>query len=323
MPQSTVSVVIPAYNAEKCLGETLASVFSQTRTADEILVIDDGSVDDTEAVARSFGDRVRYIRQANQGIAGARNTGIREARGEWIAFLDHDDLMLPNKLQRQMAEVEANPDLVVVYSSFDFLYPDGTRKNVPAFPAKDLWPAIRYRTPILPSTAIIRRTALNEIGGLRDVYCVDDWDMWFRLLQRYSPRTFREIPETLTLYRWWENNESKKIIQVAQAALGLADTLLLSDLGGLRRAIWKRKIEARTYFKLAMGLRDTQNDRYWEYAIESFLKWPFFGKMLEPYRYVVFAHMLWTRACHFRFNIRYWWPVRRCREDMMSMKSIA
>lgn len=170
MPESTVSVVIPAYNAEKCLGETLASVLAQTRPADEILVIDDGSQDDTEKIAKSFGSSIRYIRQANQGIAGARNTGIREARSEWIALLDHDDLMLPDKLQKQMSIIESHPELSVVYSSFDAFYPDGSTKHVAAFPADKLWPAIRYRTPILPSAAIIRRSALEEVGGFRNVY---------------------------------------------------------------------------------------------------------------------------------------------------------
>lgn len=315
MPESTVSVVIPAYNAEKCLGETLTSVLAQTRPADEILVIDDGSQDDTEKVAKSFGDRIRYIRQANQGIAAARNTGIREARSEWIALLDHDDLMLPDKLQKQMAIIESRPELAVVYSSFDAFYPDGSTKHVAAFPAQKLWPAIRYRTPVLPSTAIIRRSALEEIGGFRNVYCADDWDLWFRLIRRYSPKAFYGVPETLTRYRQWENNESKKVESVSRTVLQLTDSLLLADLRGFSRWLWRRRIEARVYYKLAMAFRDMGDERYWEYAIRSLVKWPFFGKMLVPYRYVVFAHMLWTRIRGFRVSYRYWWPKRRPNAD--------
>ena len=308
MPQSTVSVVIPAYNAEKCLGETLASVFAQTRPADEILVIDDGSQDNTEAVVKSFGDRVRYIRQSNQGIAGARNVGIHEAKSEWIALLDHDDLMLPEKLQKEMAIAEARPELAVVYSSFDVFYPDGSTKHMPVFPAQGLWPAIRYRTPILPSTAIIRRSALEEVGGFTNVYCVDDWDLWFRLLRRYTTRAFYGISETLTRYRQWDNNESKKYEPVARTVLQLTDDLLLSDLRGVSRWLWKQRIEARVYFSLAVSLRSVGDDRYWGYAIRSFVKWPFFGKMIGPYRYVVLAHMLLTRIRGFRVSYRYWWP---------------
>ena len=311
-----ITIAIPAYNAEACLRETLESALAQTYPAYEILVVDDGSKDRTEEIARSFGDRIRYIRQENQGIAGARNTAIREAKGDWIAFLDHDDLILPEKLQKQVAVIEANPNLVVVYSAFAYLYVDGTTKVVAAFPARDLWPALRYRTPILPSTSIIRRSALLEIGGFQKLYCVDDWNLWFRLVRRYSVASFQELPESLTLYRWWENNESKNFMPMAKASLELLDTLLLEDLKGFKKKVWRRMIEARIYYSLALSLRDANNDRAWEYAIESFLKWPFFGKALTPYRYKVFAHMLWTRVCNFRLSFRYWWPLRRCRENL-------
>ena len=311
-----ISIVIPAYNSENCLRETLESALAQTQPAYEVLVVDDGSTDRTEEIARSFGDRIRYIKQHNQGIAGARNTAIREATGDWIAFLDHDDLILPQKLEIQTAVIEANPNLVVVYSAFTYLYPEGKTVRVDAFPAKELWPAIRYRTPILPSTAVIRRSALQEIGGFEKVYCVDDWNLWFRLVRRYSAGAFREVPESLTMYRWWENNESKKFMAVAEAALGLMDTLLLSDLTGIKRLIWRRIIEARIYYGLSLNLREINNDRAWEFAIESLIKWPFWGAVITSSRYRVFAHMLWTRVRAFRFDFRYWWPVRRCRENL-------
>jgi glycosyltransferase involved in cell wall biosynthesis len=311
-----ISIAIPAYNSEFCLRETLESALNQTHPAHEILVVDDGSTDRTEEVARSFGDRIRYIKQQNQGIAGARNTAIKEATGDWIAFLDHDDLILPTKLEKQLAIIEANPDLVVVYSAFTYLYTDGTTKLIPAFPSAKLWPALRYRTPILPSTSIIRRSALQEIGGFVQLYCVDDWNMWFRLIRRYSASAFKVHPEGLTMYRWWRNNISGNFMPVAEAVLGLLDTVLLQDLKGFKKAIWKRRIEARIYYSLAVSLREIQNERYWEFAIESLLKWPFCGTMITPHRYVVLAHMLATRIRSFSFSFRYWWPVRRCREDL-------
>jgi glycosyltransferase involved in cell wall biosynthesis len=316
LDMTKISIAIPAYNAEACLRETLESALAQTHQAHEILVIDDGSKDRTEEVARSFGNRIRYIKQQNQGIAGARNAAVQEATGDWIAFLDHDDLILPDKLEKQLAVIEANPNLVVVYSAFSYLYSDGTTRLVPAFPARNLWPALRYRTPILPSTSIIRRSALQEIGGFKKLYCIDDWNLWFRLVRRYSSSAFQELPESLTLYRWWENNESKNFMPMAEAVLGMLDTLLLEGLIGVRRKIWKRRIEARIYYGLALNLREIHNERYWEFAIESFLKWPLFGTMITPYRYVVFVHMLWTRMRAFRFSFKYWWPTRRCRENL-------
>jgi glycosyltransferase involved in cell wall biosynthesis len=309
-----ISIAIPAYNSERCLGETLESALNQTHPAHEVIVVDDGSTDRTEEIARSFGNRIRYIKQQNQGIAGARNAAVREATGDWIAFLDHDDLMLPTKLEKQLAIIEANPDLIVVYSAFTYLYADGTTTHIPVFPSRKLWPALRYRTPILPSTAIIRRTAIQEIGGFIQLYCIDDWNLWFRLIRRYSPSAFKEHPEGLTMYRWWDNNESKNFMPMAAAVLAMSDTLLLEDLSGLKRAIWKRRIEARIYYNLAVRLREIHNERYWEFAIESLLKWPFFATMITPHRYIVFANMLWKRLRNFSFRFRYWWPVRRCRE---------
>lgn len=318
--RTKVTVVIPAYNAERYLGETLASVFAQTVQPYEIIVVDDGSQDGTEMVVRSFGDRIRYIRQQNQGISGARNTAIREATGDWIAFLDADDLMLPRKLERQIAAIEANPHLLFVYSGFAYLYPDGSTQEMPAVSARDLWPTLRYRQPILPSTSIVRRSALEEEGGFKRVtrrYFPEDWDLWFRLIRRHTASAFHEVPEVLTMYRWWENNTSKNFMPMADAKLELLDHLLLEDLSGFRKMSWKRRIEARAYFDLAIALRDANNERYWEYVLESLLRWPFWGIVVPWRRYRVFAHMLYTRLQNFRMDLRYWWPVRRCREGLM------
>lgn len=318
MPRQSVAVVIPAYNSEACLRQTIESILAQTRPPDEILIVNDGSTDSTEQVARSFGSAIRYLEQANQGIAAARNTGIAAATSDWIAPFDHDDLMLPEKLEKQMSVAEANPSLAVVYTGFSYWYKDGTQVPAPAFPARKLWPALRYRTPILPSTSIIRRSALHEVGGFRPLYCVDDWDIWFRLVHRYSTKAFQEIAEPLTLYRRWDLNVSRNVMPMAEAALYLTDTLLLDDLTGLSRNLWQRRAEARQYYELALELRERQDPRYWAYAVESFLRWPLCGKIVRPARYRVLAHMLYTRLKNFRADRLYWWPERRCREELAS-----
>jgi hypothetical protein len=103
---------------------------------------------------------------------------------------------------------------------------------------------------------------------------------------------------------------------MSKAVLGLLDDLLLDGLSGFRREIWRRRIEAKVYYELSLGLRDRKNERYWEFAIESLLRWPFCGKIVPPHRYLVFAHMLGTRLRNFSWRPRYWWPVRRCRENL-------
>jgi glycosyltransferase involved in cell wall biosynthesis len=311
-----ISVVIPAYNSATYLKDALNSVLSQTFKSHEIILVDDGSTDQTEEIARSYGDQIRYIKQKNQGSAAARNTGIHEATGDWVAFLDSDDLMLPDRLRKQVALIPASSNLAVVYSGFSYLYPNGAIKEMPAFPAKELWPALRYRTPILPSTSIVRRSALLEIGGFNPgprSRLIEDWDLWFRLIRRYSVNAFQDVPESLVLYRDLPNSLSKSVMPMAFNSLHLLDTSLLDDLSGITKIIWKRKIEARIYYRLALSLRQCDDKRYWEFAIESFLKWPLWGKVVPFDRYKVLAHMLYKRLRNFRFDFRYWWPKRDCR----------
>jgi glycosyltransferase involved in cell wall biosynthesis len=106
-----VSCIIPVYNGERFLAEAVESILAQTYQNLEIIIVDDGSTDGTASVAASFGDRVRYVRQKNSGPAAARNRGLQEARGEFIGFLDADDLWAENKLQRQLAHFRARPEL--------------------------------------------------------------------------------------------------------------------------------------------------------------------------------------------------------------------
>src|SRR5262245_20179101 len=115
---SSVSVVIPCYNAGRFLKETLESILAQTRPALEVIVVDDGSTDDSAAVAGAFGPPVRVLRQSNQGESVARNRGLDEARGDWVAFLDADDVWAPDKLERQLAAVEGSPGVACCHTGF-------------------------------------------------------------------------------------------------------------------------------------------------------------------------------------------------------------
>ena len=119
MSQTTVSVVIPTYNRGPLIAATLDSALHQTRAPLEVIVVDDGSTDGTpDWIEAHYGARVRLIRQSNGGAARARNFGLAETRGEFIAFLDHDDLWLPQKLSLQLEAMESNARVGVVYSSW-------------------------------------------------------------------------------------------------------------------------------------------------------------------------------------------------------------
>ncbi len=113
-----VSVIIPTYNREELLCETINSVLAQTFTDFEIIVIDDGSTDNTEQRVSQFGDRIRYLKQENRGVNAARNRAMSLSKGEYIALLDDDDLWKPNKLALQVDILDRFQDLAYVYSNF-------------------------------------------------------------------------------------------------------------------------------------------------------------------------------------------------------------
>ena len=151
-----VTVVVPCYNAAPFLRATLDSALKQSHAPFEVLVIDDGSTDQSAAIAASYGPPVRVISQANQGESVARNRGIEVARGNWIAFLDADDIWLPEKLERQLAAAE--PDVACIHTNFR---PFGTNRHVrdvSKIPAAKRYTLERFflgRSPIRPSTVMV------------------------------------------------------------------------------------------------------------------------------------------------------------------------
>ena len=154
-----MTVVIPCFNAARSLRATLESALNQSHAPIEVLVIDDGSTDQSAAIAASYGPPVRVISQTNQGESIARNRGIEEARGSWIAFLDADDIWLPEKLERQITAVQ--PDVACIHTNF---LPFGTCHHVrdvskvPAAKRYSLERLFLGRSPIRPSTLMVPKS---------------------------------------------------------------------------------------------------------------------------------------------------------------------
>jgi glycosyltransferase involved in cell wall biosynthesis len=190
MSGPTVSVIVPAYRAAGFIGRAVNSLLAQTRQPDEIVVVDDGSPDDTARALKPFGDRVRLIRQANGGAASARNRGIDETTGELIACLDADDYWEPHKLLHQLDILARHPQVGLTSSRFFNEEPGQAR--VPAHIA-DVGLFERVLTPRGPETlrvarrvwtsaVLFRRSAL---GGLRfdtTLRTAEDLDLWTRLV---------------------------------------------------------------------------------------------------------------------------------------------
>ena len=157
---TNVSVVIPAYNSAVFLPEALDSVFAQTRPPAEVIVVDDGSTDDTSKVLEMYGDRVIVVAQENRGLSGARNRGMDRATAEWVAFLDADDTWEPEKLERQLDAVDAS-DVVCVHTNFArFGEVVGVHPPAPAFleGRHDVDTLISGQGWVCPSSAMVRRS---------------------------------------------------------------------------------------------------------------------------------------------------------------------
>ena len=210
-----ISVIIPLYQTERYIAEALASVLAQTHTAFEVIVVDDGSSDRGPEIARSTGDpRVRVVTQRNRGLAGARNTGIREARGSILAFLDADDLWQPDKLEAHIALLAREPSTGVSFCASRFINDDGhpigliQRPSGTSYKASDVF----CRNPVGNGSApVIRRATLEAIAfydSNLDRTCwfdesfrqSEDIECWTRIAANTSWQ-FGYIDRPLTDYR--------------------------------------------------------------------------------------------------------------------------
>ncbi len=205
-----VSVIIPVYNVEKYIAATIQSVIDQTYTNFELLIVDDGSPDKSLEICQQFTDkRIKIIRQKNHGVCAARNTGIRNAQGEYLAFLDADDLWLPEKLEKHVEHLENSPLVGVSFSRSAFIDEMGKPLGIYQMPKlKDITPAlIICRNPIGNGSApVLRRevlTAIKSDGGCyfdEQLRHFEDVECWLRIaLQTHWQ--IEGIPQPLTLYR--------------------------------------------------------------------------------------------------------------------------
>ncbi len=199
----SVSVVIPTYNRETTLKRAVGSVLAQTFPDLELLVIDDGSTDDTASLMRKIADpRVRYMPQdVNRGVAAARNVGLREVRGDFIAFLDSDDEWMPEKLERQLDLFERLPEKVgLVYAGVEAVTENGNRTRQMPSDRGDVYRKLLLRNIITGggSTAVIRRNVVATVGFFDEsLPAIEDYEYWLRL-SRFFKVDF--VPEVLMCY---------------------------------------------------------------------------------------------------------------------------
>jgi glycosyltransferase involved in cell wall biosynthesis len=210
----SVSVVIPSYNCESYIAQTLQGVLAQQVDDLEVLVVDDGSTDGTEAIVRRHDSRVRWVPQANAGVSRARNHGIELARGRYICLLDHDDWWFPHKLQRQLRAMDEHPEAGVVYSTWivwrqpapDAPFPDVASYRIDDTPDDEHpdfsgWVYHQFLLDcwMLTSTTMFRRELFAQYGGFDEsLPFSEDWDLWLRLARQVP---FVQLRRPTTLYR--------------------------------------------------------------------------------------------------------------------------
>lgn len=198
-----VSVVIATYNQAKYLGYTIESVLNQTYPNIELIVVDDGSTDSTPEVAARFGGRIAYIRQANTERGAARNRGLAEARGEFIAFLDSDDIWLPDKIKNEVEYLQQHPDLGFVYSDREYIDADGRYIGYGRAPEHHGWVTgeLLKQNFVCLSANLARREAMLKTGGFPEDRLIsgsEDWVAWIRLSTEVQ---FGHLPVITVLYR--------------------------------------------------------------------------------------------------------------------------
>lgn len=238
MPLATI--VVPAYNVAATIGDTLRSLLAQTATDFEIVVVDDGSSDDTVAVVRSFDDpRIRLVQQANRGLAGARNTGIAEARGQFVGFCDSDDLWLPGKLAAHIAHLRAKPGVGISYSGSELI--DERGRSIGIFQSPRLRSVdaahVFKRNPIGNGSApVIRREALADLSWRPSTETERDWvfdetfrqsediECWLRLMLTTGWQ-IEGVPGALTQYRVNQGGLSANTERQFAAWQHMVDTL--------------------------------------------------------------------------------------------------
>ena len=206
-----ISVIIPTYNREKLVSRAIESVLNQSFQPEEIIVIDDGSTDGTKELITSKFPRTQYIWQENSGISSARNEGIKQSKGNWIAFLDSDDEWLPNKLESQVNALKENEDFKICHTN-EIWIRDGRRvnpKNIHKKFGGYIFDKCLPLCVISPSSVLIKKEIFDEFGLFdTSLPACEDYDMWLRICA-FIPVLYLE--ETLLVkYGGHQDQLSKK-----------------------------------------------------------------------------------------------------------------
>lgn len=225
-----VSIITPSYNTGAYIAETIKSVLAQTYTNWEMIIVDDCSTDDTDAVVAGFNEpRIRYLKnQRNSGAAISRNYALREAKGKWIAFLDSDDLWLPDKLEKQIAYMKVH-GYKFTFTDYRIVYPDGKWSPYVFTGPDKVTESMMYRYCYFSTITVIYDREYIGLVQIADIKKNNDYAMWFKVIQKTD--CYR-MPECLSIYCKRENSISSgsKLKLIKHHYIMFRDALLMSPI---------------------------------------------------------------------------------------------
>ena len=259
-PNLLVSVIIPSYDRWPMLGEAVDSVLAQTAREYELIVVDDGSTDETPRRLRDYGARLTMLSQSRRGVAAARNLGARQASGQYLAFLDSDDLWHPLKLERQLAFMESNLEVEICQTD-EIWVRNGVRVN-PRHkhrkPSGDIFRASLALCLVSPSAVMMRRDLFERVGGFDESLPVcEDYDLWLRIAKDTEVPL---IPETLVTKRGGHADQlSRSTWGFDRFRVHSIANLLETGLDG-EKAGWALEAMAKKVTILTQGFRKRGNE---------------------------------------------------------------
>lgn len=231
MSAPRVSILTPVYNGERYIAQAIESARAQTFQDFELIIVNDGSTDNSSEVIRPYltDPRIRYLEQRNGGVAAARNAALRVAKGQYIGFLDQDDLWLPEKLKLQVQYLDDHPDVGLVHANQSYIDSDGRHKRIhfdDGFTKVSGWcfrdQFIKNRIAVL--TVLARKSVLDRIGPLNEtIPGGDDYEMWLRISKHFP---IGHLDQVLAHYRMHESNVSNDNFRMTRTDLGAIESIL-------------------------------------------------------------------------------------------------
>jgi glycosyltransferase involved in cell wall biosynthesis len=272
------SIIIPAYNSESYVIEAIDSALFQRGVNFEIIVVNDGSTDETLSILKTYGNRIHIVDQENKGLSGARNSGAHVAKGNVLAFLDADDIWSPDKLLLQSYKINAGYGMVYT-NRFNFgqsAFPEELLSDKLAMKEGDIWYALLHMNMITASSVVIMKDIYVELGGFReDLRSCEDWDLWLRCAETHK---IGYCPEPLLKYRIHQGGLSKKYVFMSKMRELVILSSLSSPRGRTLSATIRRKILAKTWSTSAWSAAEGKDvHQALIYYSKALFHWPFNG----------------------------------------------